>query len=421
MELGPRASELTPSSARNASVDNVNVEPISDGILPKDAGAENGIAKLAGAEKALLATVKLTSEDKRDELEEKMKQYDKNGDGWYSKAEVRLIVTDLREAQKNFRLMAKVAVGLLVLTALALASIFAVVACSADRTSEYYCCCHLEMSLVGSLPRCLTPWVRSALQVVIGNELTKEDRVDGDAVLTGSNGQGAVQTEAASSLSSLWDAPALAPALLSELTMLSVAVNMSSVASVGRWVEASFKIGSSWQPGDTDDELFLSTVEGYMIYIQNSTSTAHITMPLLGPTPLPIADALPEEPSAERLRRRLQPLIAAAAVEPNGEVTVDVPGMLFSRKEWHEHRHRDETAALAAMESGDEATPDGEEHDAERRGLRGRSSRSSRGSSRRSTASYSTSVTTVRSYSSPQFARRTRRDLRPSPPPLCPD
>jgi len=130
-------------------------------------------------------------------------------------------------------------------------------------------------------------------------------------------------------------------------------------------VEAGFKVASNFQPASSSDVLYLTTPEGYSIYINNATRSAHITMAPYGQ--LNLTDALPDDAAVSG--RRLGDLSEETAVPT-----------LYSRTEWH--------AAMEAETTAVEA-PEGEYG----RSLAYR--RSSYSSSRRTYTTYSSPPTNI--------------------------
>uniref|UniRef100_A0A7S2JPD3 Hint domain-containing protein n=1 Tax=Haptolina brevifila TaxID=156173 RepID=A0A7S2JPD3_9EUKA len=182
---------------------------------------------------------------------------------------------------------------------------------------------------------------------------------------------------------------------------------MTGIPSVNAWVEASFKVGSSWQPAQSNDqELFISTVEGYIIHVDSNKSIATVTMHNLSEEPLPIHDSVPNATSTNRLRRRLNPIDpAVVTVDASGETTDvgDAP-KLYSRRDWETMKQEEDAAELAAAE-GEAAVEDGAVDEGtpaasspEGRSLASYSRRSSYSrsySSRTSTMTYRASYTNV--------------------------
>ena len=309
-----------------------------------------------------------------DEIDKIINSYDKNNDGKFSRSEVRNIIYDLRQEKKIKSLLVAVSVMLFLIVIGSLAAMFGV--------------------------------------VLAGNEMTKENHVNGNDELVAKGTGAPLQIESAETLSSLWDAPTLAPDLLSYVKTLDCVVNMTGVAAVGKWVDMSFSIGSKFQPSDSSTELYLLTVDGFSIYIDNANSVAEVTMPLFSASPLELADEAPA--NAVRRRRVLyqtaaedQAMLYQAAADEAGEEAGEKTGeeaeaksviqrmpVLFSRKEWN--------AKEAKVADSYEALDDGGRSSSS---IYGRSMRRSGGSrssssgfnsfgsrsSRRSSAVYSTS------------------------------
>eukprot|EP00966_Prymnesium_polylepis_P159280 3680949-Prymnesium_polylepis.1 len=94
---------------------------------------------------------------------------------------------------------------------------------------------------------------------------------------------------------------------------------MTSVAGVGAWVQASFRVASSFQPVDGDALLLVTTPEGYWLSINATAQAGTATMPSLSAEPLAIAAAPPAEDLSSRRGLRVGGITAATMSLPAGE------------------------------------------------------------------------------------------------------
>ena len=159
---------------------------------------------------------------RRDEIDDLISSYDANNDGRFSRDEVRRIIYDVRDLRKSNKLLKMAAVGLLLLCVMSLCSIFVV--------------------------------------VLVGNEISKEESVNDEGELTSRATGSTVAVGRAESLSTLWDAPLLAPEAKAYLSELTAFVDMRGVSDVADWVEMTFKLGSAFQPLGSEGELQVYTV-----------------------------------------------------------------------------------------------------------------------------------------------------------------
>jgi hypothetical protein len=164
--------------------------------------------------------------------------------------------------------------------------------------------------------------------VMAGNELAKEEHVSADARMVSAATGTTVQVDRAISLSSLWDAPALAPKVMSRLSELKCFVDMTTVSKFGSWVEVSFRVGSVLQPIGREDVLYITSVDGSEIEINNATRVATVLMPKYSTERMTISG---EEPAAARRARLLRNVQAEKARETR----------LFSASEWAANQAKD--------------------------------------------------------------------------------
>ena len=137
-------------------------------------------------------------------------------DGKFSREEVRKIIFDVRDLRNRNKMLKIVGCGLFLLALASISSVFVV--------------------------------------VLVGNEITKEERINTDGEMTDKTTGSTVSVGRASSISSMWDAPALAPEAMSYMSELKCFVDMTNTTKHASWVEMNFKLGSSYQVDARLDE-----------------------------------------------------------------------------------------------------------------------------------------------------------------------
>ena len=303
--------------------------------------------------------VSSTAVRKRDKIDHLMDTYDKDGNGTFSRDEVRNIVSDVVQLQQSNTMLKKFATALFFLAIAAFMSIFIV--------------------------------------ALAANEVSKENHVTDGGELTALTGE-TVQVDGVASFSTLFDTPFLAPRLLSSIKELSCYVDMTAVVGVGAWVQASFRVASSFQPVDVDDLILVTTPEGYRLSINGTAQAGTASMPSFSGEPLVIAAA----PPAESLYRRgLSAGSTTMTAPPLKDSEAADASRLYSRLEWAEKELLDDCEHPGELE--DDGSPGGA-----RRQLRG-SSRSRRSTSR-TTYGVSRSSTTHVSTTSVFISTRSRYD-----------
>lgn len=194
----------------------------------------------------------------KDDIDELLDKYDKNGDGRFNREEVRRILFDIRGLQRRNKQLIKFVFLLFVLIIAVLAATFGV--------------------------------------VMVANEASKESKVPQGGTEMRTLDGAVVATDAAETVvASLWDLPALDAAQLGYLKTMRVAVDMTSAPS-GAWVDASFKLSSAYKPIGSATHATLLTYEGHTITIDGASRSGQIVM---GGLVYPVADEAPA--SARRL------------------------------------------------------------------------------------------------------------------------
>jgi hypothetical protein len=167
-------------------------------------------------------------------LEETMMKYDLDGTGCFSPAEVKQIVHDMEEEKKVTSMMGKL-IGALVLVIVALCGIM-------------------------------------FAAVILGNEASKENHVDGDAMV---NLEGdAVRVDTVESHASMWDLPLIDMADLAYMRHMEF-----YVVKNGEMAPAAYKVSGAYKdPTDGAKHVYIVTPCSRELYINADVMQANLTI-----------------------------------------------------------------------------------------------------------------------------------------------
>jgi len=173
-----------------------------------------------------------------DAAEEVMMKYDKDKSGKFSIAEVKAIVQDLEQKKSQVKNLKMVLVG----------AIFAAIVV-----------CSVMFGLMFS-----------------ANEAAKENHTGEDGTLTALNGE-VVQVDLAESFTDLWDLPKVPMDVLRLIKTATLFVDVTNNPDMPDGLyESAAKISSAWKAAA--DTVYITTYEGYLVYINAATKSGTIKM-----------------------------------------------------------------------------------------------------------------------------------------------
>lgn len=172
-----------------------------------------------------------------DATEEIMMKYDVDKNGTFSISEVKAIVSDLEQKKKSVRNLKKMLVGVVFVAVVVCALLFGLMFAS--------------------------------------NEAAKENHTK-DGVMTDLGGS-PVQVDTVESVAGLWDLAQVPLPTFSKIKTVGLFMDVKNYRGMPDGLyQGEFKISGAYK--QTDDVVFLSTYEGYMITINGTSTTGKIQM-----------------------------------------------------------------------------------------------------------------------------------------------
>ena len=211
------------------------------------------------------------------EIYKALKAADIDGSGSIGVGELYKVIGDLVGEKRKVKNLSKLVFALLVIVVLALASIFVV-------------------------------------SMLAGNAI-KESKVDGSlgGEMTTPDGLSAVRVDGVESTTSLWDLPKVDTNDLAKMKDLVFYADLSTDATVGTWVEATFKVAGVYKA--SNDVATIVMTSGEKVVIRNAAQTGDL---LMDGKAYPISDECTGACSAADSRRRLATDAAVTPVKFDG-------------------------------------------------------------------------------------------------------
>lgn len=211
------------------------------------------------------------------EIYKALKAADIDGSGSIGVGELYKVIGDLVGEKRKVKNLSKLVFVLLVIVVLALASIFVV-------------------------------------SMLAGNAI-KESKVDPslDGEMTTPDGMGAVRVDGVEMTTSLWDLPAVDMNSLAKMKDLVFYTDLTTDATMGTWVEATFKVAGVYKA--SNDVATIVMTSGEKVVIRKSAKTGDL---LMDGKAYPISDECTDECSAADSRRRLATDTGFAPVKFDG-------------------------------------------------------------------------------------------------------